>query len=102
MSGNQRVVLRYRLLGIAARQSPNRNHVGESHHHQRRIVNRCWNVWLRHGNGWGGRHDRRNVNGAAEAPPLAAAEFGGVLSGGTESVATPGSWGATGFTLGQR
>ena len=42
------------------------------------------------------------ITGAAEAPPLAAAEFGGVLSGGTESVATPGSWGATGFTLGQR
>ena len=40
-------------------------------------------------------------NGAAEAPPQAAAEFKGVLSGGTDSVATAGSWGIAGFTLDQ-
>jgi hypothetical protein len=41
-------------------------------------------------------------NGAAEAPPLAAAESLGVLSGGPDSVATAGGGGTAGFTLDQR
>ena len=43
------------------------------------------------------------INGAAEAPPhFSAAEFKGVLSGETESVATAGGGGTAGFTLDQR
>ena len=42
------------------------------------------------------------INGAAEAPPQAAAEFKGDLSGGTDSVATAGGGGTAGFTLDQR
>ena len=43
------------------------------------------------------------INGAAEAPPhAAAAEFKGDLSGGTDSVATAGGGGTAGFTLDQR
>lgn len=42
------------------------------------------------------------INGAAEAPPQAAAEFTGDLSGGTDSVATAGGGGTAGFPLDQR
>jgi hypothetical protein len=39
---------------------------------------------------------------AAEAPPLAAAEFSGILSGETDSIATASGGGTAGFTLAVR